>query len=122
MSRRRYMNHMREAVEESRRQTDGGPVTLLAHSAGGWLARVYLLSFGTEGGLSIQWEFLHAESRALSRRVDALVVHHMSVTRSAWPGYHRRGQAVEATLPRANDSLPAVSPRLSSTAGLGAPP
>ena len=46
----RYMNHMREAVEESRRQTGGGPVTLLAHSAGGWLARVYLLSFGTEGG------------------------------------------------------------------------
>ena len=45
----RYLNHMREAVEESRRQTAGGPVTLLAHSAGGWLARVYLLSFGTEG-------------------------------------------------------------------------
>ena len=40
---------MREAVEDSRRQTGGGPVTLLAHSAGGWLARVYLLSFGTEG-------------------------------------------------------------------------
>ena len=70
--RRRYMNHMQEAVEESRRQTDGGPVTLLAHSAGGWLARVYLLSFGTEGGCpgrharrvcfqrcasSLQWRF-----------------------------------------------------------------
>ena len=29
--------------------TDGAPVTLLAHSAGGWLARVYLLGFGTSG-------------------------------------------------------------------------
>ena len=48
---------MRAAVEESRRQTDGGPVTLLAHSAGGWLARVYLLSFGTEGedGTAVSW-------------------------------------------------------------------
>ena len=29
--------------------TGGGPVSLLAHSAGGWLARVYLLGFGTKG-------------------------------------------------------------------------
>ncbi len=49
MLRCRYLKHMREAIDDSRRQTDGGPVTLLAHSAGGWLARVYLLSFGTEG-------------------------------------------------------------------------
>ena len=45
---------MRDAIEDSQQQTDGGPVTLLAHSAGGWLARVYLLSFGTEGGRFIQ--------------------------------------------------------------------
>jgi len=54
VSRRRYLKHMREAIDDSRRQTDGGPVTLLAHSAGGWLARVYLLSFGTEGGCTGQ--------------------------------------------------------------------
>lgn len=30
-------------------ETDGGPVALLAHSAGGWLARVYLLGYGPQG-------------------------------------------------------------------------
>lgn len=30
-----------QAVEE--RSADGSPVTLLAHSAGGWLSRVFLL-------------------------------------------------------------------------------
>ena len=33
------------AVKE--RTADGSPVTLLAHSAGGWLARVFLLGYGT---------------------------------------------------------------------------
>jgi pimeloyl-ACP methyl ester carboxylesterase len=36
-------------VEAVKRRCGGGPVTLIAHSAGGWLARVYLLGFGTAG-------------------------------------------------------------------------
>ena len=36
-------------MEAAKRRCGGGPVTLIAHSAGGWLARVYLLGFGTAG-------------------------------------------------------------------------
>ena len=39
---------MSEAAEEVGESSGGGPVTLLAHSAGGWLARVYLLAKGTQ--------------------------------------------------------------------------
>ena len=36
-------------VDALKRETDGAPISLLAHSAGGWLARIYLLGFGTAG-------------------------------------------------------------------------
>ena len=45
----RYLNRVDACVKDLQRQTRGGPVSLLAHSAGGWLARVYLLGFGTAG-------------------------------------------------------------------------
>ena len=45
----RYLNRVHAGVQSLREQTEGGPICLLAHSAGGWLARVYLLGFGTEG-------------------------------------------------------------------------
>ena len=34
-------------AEVKERTADGSPITLLAHSAGGWLARVFLLGYGT---------------------------------------------------------------------------
>lgn len=45
----RYLKRIDDAVNSVKTQTDGAPVTLLAHSAGGWLSRVYLLSKGTTG-------------------------------------------------------------------------
>ena len=39
----RYLDRVAAAVKAAKQATDGGPITLLAHSAGGWLARVYLL-------------------------------------------------------------------------------
>ena len=45
----RYLNRIEAAVNGLKRETDGAPVTLLAHSAGGWLGRLYLLGFGTAG-------------------------------------------------------------------------
>ncbi|CAK0738527.1 hypothetical protein CVIRNUC_001055 [Coccomyxa viridis] len=42
-----YLNKVDAAVTAARQATDG-PITILAHSAGGWLSRVYLLGFGTE--------------------------------------------------------------------------
>lgn len=44
-----YLKRIDDAVNSVKTQTDGAPVTLLAHSAGGWLSRVYLLSKGTTG-------------------------------------------------------------------------
>ena len=45
----RYLKRVHAAVQGMREQLEeGGAVTLLAHSAGGWLARVYLLGWGTE--------------------------------------------------------------------------
>lgn len=44
----RYLNRVDNALKSTAEQTHGGPVTLLAHSAGGWLGRVYLLGFGTQ--------------------------------------------------------------------------
>eukprot|EP00884_Botryococcus_braunii_P005659 jgi/Botrbrau1/15094/Bobra.0255s0007.1 len=44
-----YFKLVEEAVERAKRETDGAPITLLAHSAGGWLGRLYLLNFGTAG-------------------------------------------------------------------------
>jgi pimeloyl-ACP methyl ester carboxylesterase len=42
---------VRAAVEALRERTAKGspPAAILSHSAGGWLARVYLQDFGTEG-------------------------------------------------------------------------
>ncbi len=34
-----YLHRVQQAVEEAKRATDGAPMTLLAHSAGGWLGR-----------------------------------------------------------------------------------
>ena len=45
----RYLKRIDDAVNSVKTQTDGAPVTLLAHSAGGWLSRVYLHSSGTAG-------------------------------------------------------------------------
>lgn len=45
----RYLKRADDAVNSVKMQTDGAPVTMLAHSAGGWLSRVYLLSKGTAG-------------------------------------------------------------------------
>ncbi len=38
----RYLNKVDDAVKAAKQATDG-PITVLAHSAGGWLSRVYLL-------------------------------------------------------------------------------
>ncbi|EIE27676.1 alpha/beta-hydrolase [Coccomyxa subellipsoidea C-169] len=43
-----YLERVADAVSGAQKSTDG-PITLLAHSAGGWLARVYLLGYGTDG-------------------------------------------------------------------------
>lgn len=43
------MNRIDDAVNAVKTATDGAPVTMLAHSAGGWLSRVYLLTVGTAG-------------------------------------------------------------------------
>ncbi|CAL8463623.1 g3157 [Coccomyxa elongata] len=43
-----YLERVDAAVKSAQEASDG-PVTLLAHSAGGWLARVYLLGYGTRG-------------------------------------------------------------------------
>jgi triacylglycerol esterase/lipase EstA (alpha/beta hydrolase family) len=44
---RRYMDRITAALQVVEEQSaDGAPVTLLAHSAGGWLSRVFLLEVG----------------------------------------------------------------------------
>ncbi|GAB4813785.1 hypothetical protein N2152v2_000831 [Parachlorella kessleri] len=42
-----YLQRVGAALESAQRATDGAGVTLLAHSAGGWLGRVFMLEFGT---------------------------------------------------------------------------
>ncbi|KAK9827302.1 hypothetical protein WJX81_002605 [Elliptochloris bilobata] len=44
-----YLKRVHASVEAVKQGCGGGPVTLVAHSAGGWLARVYLLGYGTAG-------------------------------------------------------------------------
>lgn len=44
---RRYLDRIAAAVEQVEEVTGGAPVTLLAHSAGGWLSRVFLLEVRT---------------------------------------------------------------------------
>ncbi|KAK3280552.1 hypothetical protein CYMTET_11611 [Cymbomonas tetramitiformis] len=43
-----YLNSITQAVEEAKEASDNGSVCLLAHSAGGWLARVWMLEYGTD--------------------------------------------------------------------------
>lgn len=46
-----YLERIATAVEAAKRATDGAPITLLAHSAGGWLGRLFLLvRGGVRGG------------------------------------------------------------------------
>ena len=45
----RYLTRVDACVKALKEASGGGPISLLAHSAGGWLARVYLLGFGTAG-------------------------------------------------------------------------
>lgn len=44
----RYLERISAALESARASTDGAPITLLAHSAGGWLGRLHMLAFGTK--------------------------------------------------------------------------
>lgn len=41
-----YLNRVDEAVNEAKELAQGGTLSLIGHSAGGWLARVYLEEFG----------------------------------------------------------------------------
>jgi hypothetical protein len=38
-----YLNKLKEKIAEAKDQTEGGPITLVGHSAGGWLGRTYLV-------------------------------------------------------------------------------
>jgi len=44
-----YLEKVGAALDGLKREVSGAPVTLLTHSAGGWLGRVYLHDFGTAG-------------------------------------------------------------------------
>lgn len=44
-----FLNRLEEVVDITKRESDGAPITLLAHSAGGWLGRLYMKDFGTAG-------------------------------------------------------------------------
>ncbi|XP_074276538.1 uncharacterized protein LOC141600250 [Silene latifolia] len=41
-----YLERVNEAVSQAREVAEGGTVSLVGHSAGGWLARVYMEEFG----------------------------------------------------------------------------
>ncbi|GMN48613.1 hypothetical protein TIFTF001_017762 [Ficus carica] len=41
-----YLKRVDEAVQEAKELTQGGSLSLIGHSAGGWLARVYMEEFG----------------------------------------------------------------------------
>ncbi|KAF8380849.1 hypothetical protein HHK36_028344 [Tetracentron sinense] len=41
-----YLNRVDEAVREAKLLAQGGSLSLIGHSAGGWLARVYMEEFG----------------------------------------------------------------------------
>ncbi|XP_034709377.1 uncharacterized protein LOC117932302 isoform X1 [Vitis riparia] len=41
-----YLKRVDEAVQEAKQLTQGGTLSLIGHSAGGWLARVYMEEFG----------------------------------------------------------------------------
>ncbi|GLT95482.1 hypothetical protein SLE2022_131620 [Rubroshorea leprosula] len=41
-----YLKRVDDAVQEAKKLADGGTLSLIGHSAGGWLARVYMEEFG----------------------------------------------------------------------------
>ncbi|CAL5380777.1 unnamed protein product [Camellia sinensis] len=41
-----YLKRIDEAINEAKKLTGGGTLSLIGHSAGGWLARVYMQEFG----------------------------------------------------------------------------
>jgi len=43
-----YMKRIDSAIQEALEGTQAKKVSLVAHSAGGWMSRVYLLNYGTE--------------------------------------------------------------------------
>jgi alpha-beta hydrolase superfamily lysophospholipase len=44
-----YLQRVQQAVEAANRAADGAPLTLLCHSAGGWLGRLFLLECDRTG-------------------------------------------------------------------------
>lgn len=44
-----YLDLISRAIEASQSESNGAPITLLAHSAGGWLGRLFMLEYGTAG-------------------------------------------------------------------------
>ncbi|KAI8476904.1 MAG: hypothetical protein J3K34DRAFT_455504 [Monoraphidium minutum] len=44
-----YLNKVEAAMDGLKREVDGAPITMLTHSAGGWLGRAYMKDFGTAG-------------------------------------------------------------------------
>lgn len=44
-----YLTRVNEALDQLKREVDGAPITLLCHSAGGWLGRVFMLEYGVTG-------------------------------------------------------------------------
>ncbi|KAF7845075.1 GPI inositol-deacylase PGAP1-like protein [Senna tora] len=42
-----YLKRVHDAVQEAKELTEGETLSLIGHSAGGWLARVYMEEFGT---------------------------------------------------------------------------
>eukprot|EP01023_Acetabularia_acetabulum_P004235 TRINITY_DN11768_c0_g1_i1.p1 TRINITY_DN11768_c0_g1~~TRINITY_DN11768_c0_g1_i1.p1 ORF type:complete len:303 (-),score=41.95 TRINITY_DN11768_c0_g1_i1:160-1068(-) len=45
-----YLDKVKDTVQIAKRDVnESGPVTLVAHSAGGWLARVFMKAYGTTG-------------------------------------------------------------------------
>jgi len=44
-----YLDLISKAIDQAQSQSNGAPITLLAHSAGGWLGRLFMLDYGTAG-------------------------------------------------------------------------
>ena len=48
-----YLNKLETCIQEARDETSGGPITLLAHSAGGWMGRTYLVEKESPGDCGV---------------------------------------------------------------------
>ncbi|GLJ12065.1 hypothetical protein SUGI_0183210 [Cryptomeria japonica] len=44
-----YLKKIEDAISTANQLADGGKISLIGHSAGGWLARVYLAEYGFDG-------------------------------------------------------------------------